>query len=63
MANPVQFLQQVRQEAGKVSWPSRRETLITTAMVFVFVVVSALFFLGVDQLIALAVSYMLGFGR
>ena len=63
MANPVQFLQQVRQEAGKVSWPSRRETLITTAMVFVFVLFSSLFFLGVDQLIAWIVSTVLGFGR
>ncbi len=63
MANPVQFLQQVRQEAGKVSWPSRRETIITTAMVFVFVLVSSLFFLGVDQLIAWIVSTVLGFGR
>lgn len=63
MANPMQFLQQVRQEAGKVTWPSRRETLITTAMVFVFVVVSSLFFLGVDQAIALTLSYVLGLGR
>ncbi|MES2906707.1 MAG: preprotein translocase subunit SecE [Pseudomonadota bacterium] len=63
MANPVQFLQQVRQEAGKVSWPSRRETLITTGMVLLFVLVTSLFFLGVDQLIAVALSYLLGFGR
>ena len=63
MANPVQFLQQVRQEAGKVSWPSRRETLITTGMVFLFVLVTSLFFLGVDQLIAMAVSRILGLGR
>jgi len=63
MANPVQFLQQVRQEAGKVTWPSRRETLITTGMVLLFVIVTSLFFLGVDQLIAWGVSHLLGFAR
>jgi preprotein translocase subunit SecE len=63
MANPVQFLQQVRQEAGKVTWPSRRETLMTTAMVLLFVAITSLFFLGVDRLIAWGVSHLLGFGR
>jgi preprotein translocase subunit SecE len=63
MANPVQFLQQVRQEAGRVSWPSRRETLITTAMVLAFVAMTSLFFVGVDRLIAWGISHLLGFGR
>jgi preprotein translocase subunit SecE len=63
MANPVQFLQQVRQEAGKVTWPSRRETLVTTGMVLAFVLVTSLFFLAADELIAWSVTHLLGFGR
>ena len=43
-ANPAQFVQEVRQEAAKVTWPTRKESGISTAMVFVFVIVSALFF-------------------
>ena len=39
--NPVQFIQQVRQEAEKVTWPTRKETMITTAMVFVMVVLAS----------------------
>lgn len=61
--NPFEFLQQVRQETNKVTWPSRKETLITTAMVFVFVFITALFFLAADQLMAWGVSLLLGIGR
>ena len=61
--NPFEFLQEVRTEAAKVTWPSRRETLITTAMVFVFLVVAAIFFLLVDQVIRLAMSTMLNLLR
>ncbi len=46
--NPVEFLQQVREETNKVTWPSRRETMISTAMVFIMVAVAAVFFLIVD---------------
>ena len=60
--SPMVFLQQVRQEVAKVTWPSRRETLITTLMVFVMVVVSALFFFVVDQAISLVVGYILKLG-
>ena len=60
---PLEFIQQVRQETAKVTWPTRKETLITTAMVFVFVFVAALFFVAADQLMAWAVSFLLGFGR
>ena len=45
---PAQFFRQVRQEVSKVTWPSRKETMITTAMVFVMVVLASLFFLAVD---------------
>ena len=42
--NPFAFLQQVRSEASKITWPSQRETMISTAMVLVMVVLAALFF-------------------
>lgn len=51
MTNPFQFLQQTRAEVAKVVWPSRREVLTTTAMVFVMAVLAAIFFFGVDWLI------------
>ena len=48
MANPFQFIQQVRAEASKVTWPTRRETLITTGLVLLMVVVASIFFVSVD---------------
>jgi len=60
--NPAQFVQQVRQEVGKVTWPTRRETMITTAMVFAMVVVIAIFFLIVDFFLAEGVKAILGLG-
>lgn len=61
MANtPLDFLREVRQEASKITWPTRRDTLATTGMVFVFVVIAAVFFLLVDKAIAFAVQLLLG---
>jgi len=60
--NPFTFLQQVRAEAAKVVWPSRRETAISTVMVLVMVILASLFFLVADQLMSLGVSYLLGVG-
>ena len=60
--NPFKFLQEVRAEAQKVTWPSRRETVVTTAMVFVMVAVTSIFFLVADQLMRLAVTFLLGIG-
>ena len=60
--NPFKFLQEVRAEAQKVTWPSRRETAITTAMVFVMVALAAVFFLAADQLMRLVVTLLLGIG-
>lgn len=60
--SPFKFLQEVRSETEKVTWPSRRETAITTAMVFVMVAVSSIFFLVADQLIRFAVTLVLGIG-
>lgn len=50
-ANPFQFIQQVRSEISKVVWPTRRETLLTTAMVFTMAFFAALFFFLVDLII------------
>ena len=61
--NPFVFLQQVRSEAGKVTWPSRRETVISTIMVLAFATIAALFFFAADQLMALGVELILGLGR
>lgn len=59
-SNPFQFLQDVRTEAGKVTWPSRRETLITTGLVLAMVVVSSLFFLFADTIIRWGLGLILG---
>jgi preprotein translocase subunit SecE len=60
MANPFKFLQEVRAEASKVTWPTRRETVITTVMVFIMVAVSSVFFLAADQIIRVIVTFILG---
>jgi preprotein translocase subunit SecE len=61
--SPFEFLQQVRTEASKVTWPTRKETIITTVMVFIMVVLAALFFFVADQVLSLVVSFVLGIGR
>ena len=60
--NPGEFVQQVRREVAKVTWPTRRETTISTVMVFVFVVLAALFFFFVDQILASVVRLLLRVG-
>ena len=60
--SPGEFIRQVRQEASKVTWPTRRETVTATVMVFIMVALAALFFFVVDQLLALVVRYVLGLG-
>ncbi|AYD00750.1 preprotein translocase subunit SecE [Neorhizobium sp. NCHU2750] len=57
--NPVTFFKQVRSEALKITWPSRRETAISTAMVLVMVVFAALFFFAADQLIGWLIRLVL----
>jgi preprotein translocase subunit SecE len=61
--SPFKFLQEVRTETNKVTWPSRKETMITTAMVFVMVAVASIFFLVADQVIRIGVTFLLGIGR
>jgi len=60
--DPALFVRQVRQEMAKVTWPSRKETLITTALVFALSILAALFFFVVDQVIGLGVRTIFGFG-
>ena len=60
--NPAGFMRQVRQEVSKVTWPTRKETGITTVRVFVMVTLAAIFFLIVDQIISFGVQQILGLG-
>ena len=60
--DPIGFFREVRQEVAKVTWPTRKETGITTAMVFAMVLIAALFFLAVDQVLAFLVRVVLGLG-
>ena len=58
--SPFKFFQEVRAEADKVTWPTRRETFITTIMVFVMVALASIFFFASDQLIRFIVTFLLG---
>jgi preprotein translocase subunit SecE len=58
--NVAEFIQQVRQEMSRVTWPTRKETLVTTAMVFVMVFVAAAFFFVVDQALSYGVRLIFG---
>ncbi|CAN5272673.1 preprotein translocase subunit SecE [Bradyrhizobium sp. G127] len=58
--SPFKFLQEVRSETAKVTWPTRRETMITTIMVFIMVAVSSIFFFVADQIIRVLITYLLG---
>ena len=58
--DPFKFLQEVRAEGQKVTWPTRKETTVTTMMVFVMVFVASIFFLLADQIMRLGVGFLLG---
>lgn len=60
--SPGQFIGQVRQEVSRVVWPTSKETLVSTIMVFLMVTVAALFFLLVDQVLAWGVRQVFGLG-
>jgi preprotein translocase subunit SecE len=60
--NPFTFLQQVRAETAKVTWPSRRETMISTIMVLVMVVVASIFFFAADQVLGWIIGLILNIG-
>ena len=57
--NPIQFIQQVRSEVGKVVWPSRREVVLTTIMVFAMAALTATFFSLIDFVIKFGLTYVL----
>jgi preprotein translocase subunit SecE len=59
-SSPFKFLQEVREETEKVTWPSRRETFVTTVMVFVMVAVASVFFLVVDLFARNIITLILG---
>jgi preprotein translocase subunit SecE len=61
--NVAEFAQQVRQELSRVTWPTRKETMVTTAMVFVMVFVAAVFFFLVDQALSYGVRLTFGLGQ
>lgn len=61
--NPFEFIQEVRQEVAKVTWPTWKEVWITTLMVLVMVTLAAMFFLLADQILGWFVSQILRLGR
>ena len=61
--NAAEFVQQVRQELSRVTWPTRKETLVTTATVFVMVFIAAAFFFVVDQMLSYGVRVVFGLGQ
>ena len=61
--NAAEFVQQVLQEVSRVTWPSRKETMVTTAMVFLMVFIAAAFFFVVDQVMSYAVRIVFGLGQ
>ena len=60
--NPFDFIQQVRAEGAKVTWPTRKETTVTTAMVLVMVLIASVFFLLADYVMGSLVRLLLGLG-
>ncbi len=61
--NPFKFIQEVRQETAKVTWPTRNETWVTTIAVLIMVTLAAIFFMLADQALGWLVGMILGFGR
>ena len=61
--SPAQFVREVRQELSKVTWPTRKELVVTTASVFAMAIAAAVFFFVVDQILAWVVQLVLGIGR
>lgn len=60
--SPFRFVQEVRREASKVTWPTRKETGVTTIMVFIMVALASIFFLLVDQVLRFGVGFLIGVG-
>jgi len=60
--NPFEFVQQVRAETAKVTWPTRNETVVTTVMVIIMAILASIFFLVVDGVLNWGVGLLLGLG-
>ncbi len=60
--NPAQFVRQVRQEINRITWASRRETMLASLSVFVMALIASIFFLLVDLMLSNIVQYLLSFG-
>jgi preprotein translocase subunit SecE len=63
MVNPIEFAKEVRQEAAKITWPSRKEVWVTTLAVMVMVTVASLFFMAADQVFGWLTAAVLGINR
>jgi len=63
MKNPLTFIQEVRQEVSKVTWPAWKEVWIMTAMVLVMVALTSIFFVVSDQIFLRVVQFILGTGQ
>lgn len=61
--NPFKFVQEVRQEVAKVTWPTRNETWVTTIAVLIMITLASIFFMLADQAMGWLVSIILGIGR
>jgi preprotein translocase subunit SecE len=57
---PVKFVREVRTEVAKVTWPARKETLVTTGLVFAMAALAAVFFFVIDQAAGLGVRVLFG---
>ena len=60
---PAKFIREVRAEVTKVTWPSRKETLITTGLVLAMAALAAIFFFVADQVFGIGVRALFGIGR
>jgi len=60
--DPARFVREVRAEVARVTWPSRRETMVTTGLVFAMVALASVFFLVVDQVIGIGVRALFAAG-
>lgn len=63
LMNPAKFIREVRTEVARVTWPTRKETLVSTAMVLILAGVAAIFFLVVDGIFAWGISQILGLAK
>jgi preprotein translocase subunit SecE len=61
--NPIEFVNEVRHEVSKVTWPTKREVWITTVLVGIMVMMASLFFLLADQVLGSLVKFLLSFGK